>query len=76
MDSSSGYAEDMALLTQEARGAHLEESRKATGTGSEVHDWIEAFLQGLPRGLPVNPSSMKAVQAFLAPSGQKGPRVR
>jgi hypothetical protein len=57
--------EDMALLTQEARGMHLEESRKATGTGSEVHDWIEAFLQGLPRGLPVNPSSMKAVQAFL-----------
>jgi len=57
--------EDMALLTQEARGMHLEESRKATGTGSEVHDWIEAFLQGLPRGLPVNPPSMKAVQAFL-----------
>jgi len=57
--------EDMALLTQEARGMHLEESRKATGTGSEVHDWIEAFLQGLPRGFPVNPSSMKAVQAFL-----------
>jgi hypothetical protein len=57
--------EDMALLTQEARGMHLEESRKATGTGSEVHDWIEAFLQGLPRGLPVNSSSMKAVQAFL-----------
>ena len=57
--------EDMALLTQEARGMHLEESRKATGTGSEVHDWIEAFLQGLPRGLPANPSSMKAVQAFL-----------
>jgi len=57
--------EDMALLTQEARGMHLEESRKATGTGSEVHDWIEDFLQGLPRGLPVNPSSMKAVQAFL-----------
>jgi len=57
--------EDMALLTQEARGMHLEESRKATGTGSEVHDWIEGFLQGLPRGLPVNPSSMKAVQAFL-----------
>jgi len=57
--------EDMALLTQKARGMHLEESRKATGTGSEVHDWIEAFLQGVPRGLPVNPSSMKAVQAFL-----------
>ena len=57
--------EDMALLTQEARGMHLEESRKATGTGSEVHDWIEAFLQGIPRGLPVNPSSVKAVQAFL-----------
>jgi hypothetical protein len=57
--------EDMVLLTQEARGMHLEESRKATGTGSEVHDWIEAFLQGLPRGLPVNPPSMKAVQAFI-----------
>jgi hypothetical protein len=57
--------EDMALLAQEARGMHLEESRKATGTGSEVHDWIEAFLQGVPRGLPVNPSSVKAVQAFL-----------
>ncbi len=57
--------EDMALLAQEARGMHLEESRKATGTGSEFHDWIEGFLQGLPRGLPVNPSSMRAVQAFL-----------
>jgi hypothetical protein len=57
--------EEMARLTQEARGMHLEESRKATGTGSEVHDWIEAFLQGVPRGLPVNPSSMKAIQAFL-----------
>jgi hypothetical protein len=57
--------EDMTLLTQEARGMHLEESRKASGAGSEVHDWIEAFLQGLPRGLPVNPPSMKAVQAFL-----------
>jgi hypothetical protein len=57
--------EDMALLAQEARGMHLEESRKATGTGSEVHDWIEGFLRGVPRGLPVNPSSMKAVQAFL-----------
>jgi hypothetical protein len=58
--------EDMTLLTQEARGMHLEESRKATGTGSEVHDWIEAFLQGVPRGLPVNPPSMKALQAFLS----------
>jgi hypothetical protein len=57
--------EDMVLLTQEARGMHLEESRKAAGAGSEVHDWIEAFLQGIPRGLPVNPSSVKAVQAFL-----------
>jgi hypothetical protein len=57
--------EDMVLLTQEARGMHLEESRKAAGAGSEVHDWIEAFLQGLPRGLPVNPLSMRAVQAFL-----------
>lgn len=57
--------EDMALLTQEAREVHLEESRKATGTGSEVHDWIEAFLKGLPRGLPPDPASTRAIQAFL-----------
>ncbi len=58
-------AEDLALLVREARGAHLEESRKATGTGSEVHGWIEAFLKGVPRELPLTPSSIKAVQAFL-----------
>jgi hypothetical protein len=58
-------AEDLALLVQKARGAHLEESRKATGAGSEVHDWIEAFLKGEPRGLPLDPSSAEAVRAFV-----------
>jgi hypothetical protein len=62
--------EDMTLLTQEARGMHLEESRKATGTGSEVHDWIEAFLQGLPRGLPVNPSSIRVSGGLLWALGE------
>jgi hypothetical protein len=57
--------EEMARLTQEARKTHLQESQRATGTGSEVHDWIEAFLRGESRELPENPSSMRAVQAFL-----------
>jgi hypothetical protein len=58
-------AEDLALLVQRARGAHLEESRKAAGAGSEVHDWIEAFLKGAHRELPLDPSSMKAIRAFI-----------
>jgi hypothetical protein len=57
--------EEMARLTQEARKAHLQESRRTAGTGSEVHDWIEAFLRGESRELPEDPSSMRAIQAFL-----------
>lgn len=62
---SSTSPKDMALLVQEAQGVHLEVSRKATQTGSEVHDWIEAFLRGVSRELPEDPSSLQAVQAFL-----------
>jgi hypothetical protein len=57
--------EEMARLTQEARGAHLQESRRATGAGSEVHRWIEALLRGEPRELPEDPSSLKAIRAFI-----------
>jgi hypothetical protein len=57
--------EEMARLTQEARGAHLQESRRTAGAGSEVHGWIEAFLRGGPRELPEDPSSLKAIRAFI-----------
>jgi hypothetical protein len=57
--------EEMALLTQEARGAHLQESRRTAGAGSEVHRWIEAFLREEPRELPEDPSSLKAIRAFI-----------
>jgi len=62
---SSASPENLALLVQEARETPLEASRKATQTGSEVHDWIEAFLQGESRELPEDPSSLQAVRAFL-----------
>lgn len=57
--------EEMTLLLQEARTKPEGESQKAADTGSEVHDWIEAFLKGLPRGLPPDPASTRAIQAFL-----------
>jgi hypothetical protein len=57
--------EEMARLTQEARGAHLQESRRTAGAGSEVHRWIEAFLREEPRELPEDPSSLKAIRAFI-----------
>jgi len=57
--------EEMARLTQEAREAHLQESRRTAGAGSEVHGWIEAFLRGGPRELPEDPSSLKAIRAFI-----------
>ncbi|RTI54805.1 hypothetical protein CSW14_07040 [Thermus scotoductus] len=57
--------EEMILLLQEARTKPEGESQKAADTGSEVHDWIEGFLQGVPKGLPVNPRARKAVESFL-----------
>lgn len=57
--------EEMILLLQEARTKPEGESQKAADTGSEVHDWIEGFLQGVPKGLPVNPKARKAVESFL-----------
>jgi len=57
--------EEMARLTQEARGAHLQESRRTAGAGSEVHRWIEGFLRGESRELPEDPSSLKAIRAFI-----------
>lgn len=57
--------EEMILLLQEAQQKPGQESQKATDTGSEVHDWIEGFLQGVPRGTPVDPQAKRAVEAFL-----------
>jgi len=58
--------EEMALVLQEARQRPTQESQKATDTGSEVHDWIEGFLQGIPRGVPVEPGAKRAVESFLS----------
>ncbi|WP_240695378.1 PD-(D/E)XK nuclease family protein [Thermus caldilimi] len=57
--------EELLYLTQEAAGLHRKEARSAANTGSEVHDWIEAFLGGIPRSLPQDPKAQRAVERFL-----------
>lgn len=57
--------EELQGLLQEAKKAHQEEAKAAASTGSEVHDWIEAFLQGQVKAYPNTPQGERAVKAFL-----------
>ena len=56
---------EVMALVDEAKRAHLEESRKATETGSEVHDWIEAFISGSVVELPEDEKARRAVERFM-----------
>lgn len=64
--------EEMLYLVQESQELHRREARGAAQTGSEVHDWVEAFLQGAPRGYPVDPKAKTAVERFLEWWGTTG----
>jgi len=57
--------EDLGALVEEGKRAHAEESRKATDTGSEVHDWIESFIAGRVEEFPENAKARAALVRFI-----------
>lgn len=57
--------EDLEMLVADGKRAHLEESKKATDTGSEVHDWIEAFVSGQVKEFPEDAKARAAIERFI-----------